>query len=109
MVAGPKLLDAADSATWETINDDVAPCGGPGRIAVQSCEGPCLHSRDDLDRNADLKTELAIRAPLINGDFGKSVRIFVPECRDAFEVAVRCTILGRVGVVNAKGGYLRLG
>jgi hypothetical protein len=30
MVAGPKLLDAADSATWEKINDNVAPCGGPG-------------------------------------------------------------------------------
>jgi phosphatidylserine/phosphatidylglycerophosphate/cardiolipin synthase-like enzyme len=32
MVAGPKLLDAADSAAWEKINDNVAPCGGPGRI-----------------------------------------------------------------------------
>src|SRR4029453_16260135 len=54
---------------------------------AQSCEGPCLHSRDDLDRTADLKTELAIGAPLINGDFGKSVRIFVPECHALRQIA----------------------
>src|SRR6478736_7728474 len=44
-------------------------------------------SRDDLDRNADLETELAIGAPLINGDFGKSVRIFVPECHAPRQIA----------------------
>src|SRR6266478_5209881 len=32
MVAGPKLLDAADSPTREKINDNVAPFGLPGRI-----------------------------------------------------------------------------
>ena len=32
MVAGPKLLDAADSATWEKINENIAPFGLPGRI-----------------------------------------------------------------------------
>lgn len=29
MVAGPKLLNAADSATWEIINDNVAHSAGP--------------------------------------------------------------------------------
>ena len=48
---------------------------------IKAVSDPPLHSRDDLDRNADLKTELAIRAPLIDGNFGKPVRILVPEGR----------------------------
>jgi len=38
-----------------------------------------LHSSDDFDRNANRKTELTVRAPLIDGDFGEPVRILVPE------------------------------
>jgi hypothetical protein len=34
---------------------------------------------DDLNANADRKTEIAVRAPLIDGDFGKPIRILVPE------------------------------
>jgi hypothetical protein len=30
------------------------------------------HSNDDLDWSADRKTELAVRPPPIDGDFGKS-------------------------------------
>jgi hypothetical protein len=40
-----------------------------------------LHLRDDLDRNANRETKVAVRAPLINGDFGEPVRILVPEGR----------------------------
>jgi hypothetical protein len=32
-----------------------------------------LRSSDDLDRSADREAELAIRAPLIDGDFNKPV------------------------------------
>jgi hypothetical protein len=38
---------------------------------------PCFvaghHSGDDLDQNADFKTEVALRAPQIDGDLGKPV------------------------------------
>src|SRR5262245_13116665 len=40
-----------------------------------------LHLRDDLDRNSNRQPKIAVRAPLIDGDFGQSVRILVPECR----------------------------
>jgi hypothetical protein len=40
---------------------------------VKSCDGPCLHSRDDVDLSTDRKTKLPVRAPLIDGDFGKPV------------------------------------
>ena len=36
---------------------------------------------NDFDRSANRKTELAVSAPLIDGDFGKPVRILVPEGR----------------------------
>lgn len=45
----------------------------------QSCDR--LHSRDDLDRIANRETELAVRAPLIDGDFDEAVGIRVPEGR----------------------------
>jgi hypothetical protein len=40
---------------------------------VQSCDGPRLHSRDDVDLSTNRETELAVRAPLIDGDLGKPV------------------------------------
>src|SRR5262249_56693293 len=40
-----------------------------------------FHLRDDLDRNSDREPKIAVRAPLIDGDFGQSVGILVPECR----------------------------
>ena len=43
------------------------------RCHKQSCDGPCHHSRDDLYRHADRETELAVGAPLIDGDFNKPV------------------------------------
>jgi hypothetical protein len=43
--------------------------------------GNRLPSRDDLDRTADRETKIAVRAPLVNGDFGKPVRILVPKGR----------------------------
>jgi len=45
------------------------------------------HSRDDLDRCADRNAEIAVRAPLIDGDFGKSVRILVPEGHARWAIA----------------------
>jgi hypothetical protein len=38
-----------------------------------------LLSMDDLDRVADRKTEVTVRAPQIDGNFGKPVRILIPE------------------------------
>jgi hypothetical protein len=38
-----------------------------------------LRSYDDLDRTADGKTEIAVRPPLVDGEFGKPVGILIPE------------------------------
>src|SRR5262245_64256412 len=40
-----------------------------------------LELSDDLDRTADRKTKIAVCAPAIDRDFGKPVRILVPESR----------------------------
>ena len=49
-------------------------CSRALSIAIdQSCDRPCRHSRDDLDRNANCKTKLAVSAPLIDGDFNKPI------------------------------------
>jgi hypothetical protein len=41
----------------------------------------CPNSRCDLDRTANRKTKLAVGTPLIDGDFGKAVRVLVPQSR----------------------------
>ena len=52
----------------------LALCFFDTRIAInQSCDRPCHHSRDDLDRNANRETKLAVSAPLIKRDFNKPV------------------------------------
>ena len=38
-----------------------------------------LCSCDELDRTADGKTEIAVRPPLIDGNFGKPVGVLIPE------------------------------
>src|SRR5262245_22825148 len=48
---------------------------------------------DDIDRTADGKTELAIRATLVDRDFGKPVRILVPEGRAGWPIAKRPRVL----------------
>ena len=54
---------------------------GGAVIAVKSFDVRRLHSRDNFNGNTDRKTELAVRAPLIYGDFGQSVGILIPESR----------------------------
>jgi hypothetical protein len=46
-----------------------------------------LRSSDDLDRAADRKAKIAVRAPAIDGDLGKTVRILIPERRARRPVA----------------------
>jgi hypothetical protein len=54
--------------------EDEVLCFFDTRIAIdQSCDRPCHHSSDDLDRNANCKTKLAVSAPLIDGDFNKPI------------------------------------
>jgi hypothetical protein len=64
----------------DNVLDSSSGAFGPRIAADQSCEGR-LNLRDDLDPNADRETKIAVRAPLINGDFGEPVRILVPEGR----------------------------
>src|SRR5262245_66598340 len=45
------------------------------------------HSTDELDRTADDEPEIAIRAAAIDGDFGKAVRILIPERRARWPIA----------------------
>src|SRR5262245_61881667 len=52
-----------------------------------------LELSDDLDRTADGKTEIAIRATLVDRDFGKPVRILVPERRAGWPIAKRPRVL----------------
>src|SRR5215472_5471661 len=63
------------------------------RIAVQTCDVRRLHSRDNFDGNTDRKTELAVRAPLIDGDFGKPVGILIPESRARLSITERVRAL----------------
>ena len=51
------------------------------RIAANRVVTDPPHSKDDLDGNADREAEIVVRAPLIDRDFGKPVRILVPEGR----------------------------
>jgi len=48
-----------------------------------------VNSGDDHDRTADRKAKVAVRAPAIDGDLGKAVRILVPEGRAGRPVAER--------------------
>jgi hypothetical protein len=49
---------------------------------MPAAHGPVrVNLRDDFDPNADRETKIAVRAPLINGDFGEPDRILVPEGR----------------------------
>src|SRR5262245_22133979 len=52
-----------------------------------------LELNDDRDRTADRKTEIAVRAALVDRDFGKSVRILVPEGRAGRPIAERPRVL----------------
>src|SRR5262249_2790296 len=45
------------------------------------------HLRHSLDRNSDRDPKIAVRAPMIAGDFGQSVQILVPECRAGRPIA----------------------
>src|SRR5262249_41680154 len=56
---------------------------------AESCDVRRLHSRDNFNGNTDRKTELAVRAPLIDGDFGKSVGVLIPEGRAWLPLAER--------------------
>jgi hypothetical protein len=52
-----------------------------------NCDRPRLHSRCNTDLNTDRKTEPAVRANLIDGDFGKPIGIFIPESRAQLPIA----------------------
>jgi hypothetical protein len=45
---------------------------------IMSCRAR-RRSRDDLNANADRQTEIAVPTSLIDGDFGKPIRILVPQ------------------------------
>src|SRR5262249_39850466 len=55
------------------------------QIKVVRCQ--LSFKRSDLDRSADRETKIAVRAPLIDRDFGESVRILVPERRARWPIA----------------------
>src|SRR6516162_9364357 len=58
-------------------------------IAVQTCDMRCLNSRNNFDGITDRKTELVVRALLIDGDFGKSVGILIPESHARLSITER--------------------
>src|SRR5215831_2618917 len=52
-----------------------------------------LELSDGLDRTADRKTKIAVCATLVDSDFGKPVRILVPEGRAGRPIAERPRVL----------------
>jgi len=44
-------------------------------------------SNDGFDPNANRQAEVLVRAPLIDGNFNKSVRILIPEGRTRWPIA----------------------
>jgi hypothetical protein len=48
---------------------------------------------NDFDRAADDEAEVAVGAAAINGDFGKAVRILIPERRAGRPIAEGCCAL----------------
>src|SRR5262249_2092446 len=87
----PRLLLVAVGLLWSFCGfgkSALALCfPGTRTVTDQNCDGPFLHLRDDLDRTANRETQLAVRAPLIDGDFSKSVGILVPESRARRSIA----------------------
>jgi hypothetical protein len=75
-----KIADRGMKFRWE-VSDD-GPARGLTHHPLKSRNHRAsLHSRDDLDRSADRKTEVAVGAPQVDRNFGEPVRILIPEGR----------------------------
>ena len=67
-----------------------------GSPAFRGVERRLEHStalNNNFDRAADDKAEIAVGAAAINGDFGKAVRILIPERRAGRPIAEGCCAL----------------
>src|SRR5580704_11255621 len=78
---GQATVVTADGQHLGTLNQVALTQAANDKAAAVEVVGDCLRLRDDLDRNADRETKIAVSAPLINSDFGEPVRILVPEGR----------------------------
>src|SRR5215472_6162643 len=70
-----------------------AKAGSPRGDERRSGRGSTLELNDDRDRAADRKTKIAVRAALVDRDFGKPVRVLVPEGRAGRPIAERPRVL----------------
>src|ERR1700747_159791 len=79
--------------------------GAPRGDERRSGGNSTLELSDDFDRTADCKPKIAVRATLVDRDFGKPVRILVPEGRAGRAIAEGPCALERA----PRGGELGVG
>jgi len=90
---------------WTRVDALLLPRGAPRGDERRSGGNSTLELSDDFDRTADCKPKIAVRATLVDRDFGEPVRILVPEGR-----ARRAIAEGPCALEHApRGGKLSVG